>query len=151
LEVFLKAFKRAALGTFVLMTILAFQNCGKLSVDLDEDTNFLSSTSSYQYLLLGPTTAAANDCVGYILNIYDSSGAALLTIPPTYESENITFPTSLQSVLFEDDNCTTPIAGPYSTDNVPVFGYLKVPANFNEDVFALVSGRPTNKIRVTAF
>lgn len=148
----MKAMKQASIGTFILMTILTFQNCGKLSVDIgDEGAGFLSSSDAgYKFTVLGPEAISIGECAAYYIDRTSVSGGSLPTPSTPYPAEIVSVPAAIQSMLYIDDMCATAAPSSFSTDDLPVIGYFKAATAYQGDIYLLVSGRPTNKIAVTA-
>ncbi len=147
----MRAIQQATIGTIILMTVVLFQNCGKLSVDIsNESAGVLSSSGqAYKFTILGPASISIGQCAPYFIDRTSLSGGSLP--PPTtpYPNEIVSVPISTQGMLYMDDMCTTPTPPAFGTDDLPVIGYFMASTAYQGDIYVLVSGRPTNKISVT--
>lgn len=146
----MKALKQAMLGTIALMTLIAFQNCGKLSVDISGDESLLSTGQQYKFTILGPELVAIGACVPYFVDRTSISGGSLPTPADPYPTESIMIPTSLQPMIYSDDTCMTVAPNTFTTDDLPIIGYFRTTTAFQGDVYLMIGIRPTNKISVTA-
>lgn len=146
----MKALKQAMLGTVALMTLIAFQNCGKLSVEISGDESLLSTGQQYKFTILGPEQVAIGTCAPYFIDRTSISGGSLPATTEPYPVEAITIPTDLQPMVFADDTCMTPAPNTFTTEDLPIVGYFMSTSAFQGDVYLMVGLRPTNKIAVTA-
>jgi hypothetical protein len=139
----MKAFRNAVIGTVMFMCLLAFQNCGKMTIQLDDDGNILSSSADgYIYAISGPSVGVVGDCLPYELTRLHPDGSDALG--PATQTE-VQVPTQFTGYVFTDANCTQVLTQSPVID-FPATAYFKSSSPFSSDVYVEVNGSPTNAI-----